>query len=70
MPRLTTRLKRKFNLTTSRKHRFWKGTTTRKKRMKSFPTKERAEAWAQEQGLDTSTHYLHALKRKFQWRKR
>lgn len=50
MPRLTTRVKRRMGLTTSQRHRFWKGTQPRKHRMKSFPTKEKAEAWGKELG--------------------
>lgn len=67
MPRLTTRLKRKMRLTTSQKHRFWKGNTEGRKRMKSFPDEARAKEWGAAQKLEE--HELRQLPSgKWQWR--
>ncbi len=68
MPRLTTRLKRKMGLTTSRKHRFWKGQTRGRKRMKSFAKEEQAKAWASAQQLDEHYELRQLPSGKWQWR--
>ncbi|MBR9692718.1 hypothetical protein GOV07_02170 [Candidatus Woesearchaeota archaeon] len=71
MPRLFTRQKRYKQVgATSQKHRFWKGNQEGRKRMKSFPTEEKAQAWAKAEKLDEKTHELRQLKTKWQWKKR
>ncbi len=49
MPKLHTRVKRKFALTTSRKHRF--RNVTGKKGDKTFLTAEKAKKYAEDNGL-------------------
>ncbi len=70
MPRLSTKVKRVKDVgSTKQKHRFWKGTTEAKRRMKSFETEEKARAWAKAEQLDEKTHELrHMPKGKWQWR--
>ncbi|MDD9954575.1 MAG: hypothetical protein OXR66_09680 [Candidatus Woesearchaeota archaeon] len=69
MGKIHTKAKRAKGLrNTHLKHKFWFTTVTKKKGPKSFKTKEAAEAWATKTKLDTKTHTLYALKKKFQWR--
>lgn len=71
MPRLSTRMKRKKDLVSSQQHRFWKGNVEGRKRMKSFPTAQRAKEWAKEQKIDEKIYELAELsKEKFQWKKK
>ncbi len=72
MPRLSTRVKRRKSLGTShRKHRFWKGRVEGRRRLKSFPTKEQALAWAKERGLDEGVYELRQHPSgKWQWHPR
>ncbi len=70
MSKIHTKLKRKLGIrSTSRKHRFWFTTKAKKKGPKSFSTKEKAEAWAKENELDTKKLVLHETPSgKLQWR--
>jgi hypothetical protein len=72
MKRLSTKVKRVKDIgSTCRMHRFWKGTSPGRQRMKSFVTEELARSWAVAQKLDEKMHELHALSpTKWQWRKR
>jgi len=71
MTKIHARAKRLLGITSfHRKHRFWFTTVTPKKGAKSFMSKEKAQEWAKEQGLDVKTHELRELQngKKFQWR--
>jgi len=70
MPRLSTRVMRKMGMTNTHvKHRYWKGTTPGRQRMKSFATEEAARNWAKAEKLDDKTHELRRLPGgKWQWR--
>lgn len=62
MAKIHTRAKRLLGLlSTHRKHRFWFTNVEAKKGHKSFETKEKALAWAKEQGVDMKTHELYEL---------
>lgn len=70
MPRLTTRVKRRKDLgTTKRMHRYWKGKIDAKHRLPSFTTEEKAREWAKTHNISTTTHELRQLQQeKWQWR--
>lgn len=71
MVKIHTRAKRLLGLRSfHRKHRFWFTKVEAKTGPKSFTTKEKAMAWAKENGIDTKKHVLYELQqgKKFQWR--
>jgi hypothetical protein len=71
MSKIHTRVKRLLGITSlHRKHRYFFSNVTAKKGAKSFTDKEKALAWAKEQGLDSKKFELHTLQngKKFQWR--
>jgi hypothetical protein len=71
MAKIHTRVKRILGvLSTHRKHRYFFTNVTPKKGAKSFTDKEKAIAWAKEQGIDTKKYELYTLQngKKFQWR--
>jgi hypothetical protein len=71
MAKIHTKAKRMKKIrSTTIKHRYFFTRVVGKKGAKSFVSKEAAQQWAQEQGLDKSAYVLHELQngKKFQWR--
>jgi hypothetical protein len=73
MSKIHTGVKRRLGIrSTTRKHRYWFTRVIAKKGAKSFTDKEKAHAWAKEQGVDAGKFVLHELQggKKFQWREK
>lgn len=71
MAKIHTKAKRMKKIrSTTIKHRYFFTRVEGKKGAKSFVSKEAAQAWAREQGLESGKYVLHELQngKKFQWR--
>ncbi len=71
MAKIHTRAKRLLGiLSTHRKHRYFFSNVEAKKGFRSFTDKDKAMAYAKEQGIDTKKYELYTLQngKKFQWR--
>lgn len=65
----TAQKRRKGIRSTTRKHRFWFSNVEAKKGAKSFASREKAQEWAKENGVDTKEMVLHETRAgKIQWR--